>query len=111
MKKIFFLFALMCGLSFALPSQTSATTTHYYFEGPTILEGIDTDSLKETPTITPLNFTYDSTSAILETYETLDYTPHLNTIIWVLYQILLVLFFIGFFHLVWLFYTFFNDIL
>jgi len=111
MIKIFLFLSVLLSMFFSFWNEAWATGTLYYFETPTVLEGINTTSLEETPTISELDFTYNSSSGTIEKYETLDYTNHLNSIIFILYQILLVIFFVGFFHLVWIFYTFFNDIL
>jgi len=119
MKKIFLLFSLIVTLSFTLWSQTQATEPWYVFKGHNILQGVNKDSLKIQPTVknSPIYAeTFIQSPSSWKFFWNMvlswvNYTNHLNTIIRILYQILLVVFFVGFFHLVWLFYTFFNDIL
>lgn len=108
-KKILIPFIVILFLLFPDTFASSwETQTWTVFSWSVIFQDVNYDSLKNDLETEILSFDYNS---IIWDYQTISYKKDLEDIKNILYQILILLFFVWFFHLMWLFYTFFNDIL
>ena len=108
-KYLFLPFIIVLFVLFTDAFADETWTWNLYFSWTRIFESINYDSFKNELNKEVLNIDYWSWN--IWTFETINYQEDLNDIKEILYQILLVNFFVWFFFLTWIFYSFKNDLL
>lgn len=108
-KYLFLPFIIVLFVLFPDAFADETWTWNLYFSWTRIFESINYDSFKNELNKEVLNIDYWSWN--IWTFETINYQEDLNDIKEILYQILLVNFFVWFFFLTWIFYSFKNDLL
>ncbi len=93
-------------------ANTWETNTWKVFSWSIIFQDIEYESLKNEIQKDILNFSYtNNEGTFIWEYEQINYSQDINDLKNILYQMFLLQFFTFFFHLMWIFYTFKNDLL
>jgi hypothetical protein len=106
-KKIFKIIILpFIIVLFLLFPDCFASSWELYFSWTQIFNDVDYSSFKRELKLEDLQINSSSW-----TYQSINYKEDFNDLKEIQYQILLIHFFVWFFHLMWIFYTFKNDLL